>query len=154
MAKPKFNFIYNDNSKVGFGKGYYLFFQGIAQEDKGQPLFAKYYPLSETKFVDYVSVGMINDLEHYSYMGWEYDRHYIVDLTKEFKVHDKDNYDKNYITLYHSSTNEKVYDISYHYMHYNPSTIVKMLVPECLLERTKEVLSKDTNLLIDSIEEL
>ena len=51
-------------------------------------------------------------------------------------------------------TNEDVFKISYHYMHYLPSSICVMLVPRCLLERTKKALAKDSSILIDSIEEI
>lgn len=50
-------------------------------------------------------------------------------------------------------TNENVFKISYHYMHYLPNSICVMLVPRCLLERTKEALSKDPMILIDDIKE-
>lgn len=148
--KPKFNFIYNDDNGLGFGKGYYLFFQGIAGENKGQDLFGCYYPLIETKGIDFVSIGVLNNLAHYTDMGWQYDMWYKVDLTKIFK-RKTTNYN-TYGTLLRG--NEKMYSIDYHYIHYIPSSIVKMIVPECLLERTKQALAKDSSIIIGDIEEI
>lgn len=51
-------------------------------------------------------------------------------------------------------TDEDVFKISYHFMHFYPSTICVMLVPKSLLERTKDVLSKDPMLIIDSIKNM
>lgn len=152
MAKPKFNFIYNDDNELGFGKGYYLFFQGISGENKGEDLFATYYPLIETKNVDYASVGLLNEIRHYEEMGWEYDRWYEVDLTKEFAKGKRFKNTRLYCTV--QSTTDTMYKIIYHYIHYVPSEIVSMLVPECLLEKTKEALAKDSSILIDDIEKM
>lgn len=151
MAKPKFNFIYNDDVELGFGKGYYMFIQGIANENKGQDLFTTYYPLIETKNVDFVSVGLLNEIRHNTEMGWVYDKYYHVDLTKHFAKGKRFKNRRTYGAV--QNTTGVMYKITYHYMHYIPSEIVSMLVPESLLNKTKEALAKDSSILIDSIEE-
>ena len=83
MKKERyFNFIYNGDEKLGFGKGYYLYFQSL--NDKKEDLFAVHYPIKETEQVDFVSVGVLNQLKYYTDMGWTYNPYYTVDLTKEF----------------------------------------------------------------------
>lgn len=48
-------------------------------------------------------------------------------------------------------TDEDVYKITYHYIHYLPGNICVMLVPSCLYDRTRQALAKDLSILIDSI---
>ena len=79
-----FNFIYNDDEKLGHGKGYYLFFQSL--DDDPEDCFAAFYPIKETEQVDFVSVGVLNQLRYYSDMGWKFNPYYRVDLTEIFKV--------------------------------------------------------------------
>ena len=85
MKKERyFNFIYNNDEKLGSGKGYYLFFQSL--DDEAEDLFAAFYPLVEgNEYVDYVSVGVLNQLKHYTDLGWKFNPYYRVDLEKEFK---------------------------------------------------------------------
>lgn len=86
MKKPRVNFIYNDNEKLGFGKGYYVFFEGVAKEHKGQPMFECFYPIEEkNEQVDVVCVGILNRIKRDVINGWVYDPYYYVDLSQEFK---------------------------------------------------------------------
>ena len=84
MKKERyFNFIYNDDEKLGHGKGYYLFFQSL--DDEPEDLFSAFYPIKETEHVYFVSVGILNQLRHYSDRGWKFNPYYRVDLTEVFK---------------------------------------------------------------------
>lgn len=84
MKKERyFNFIYNDDEKLASGKGYYLFFQSLDNEP--EDLFAAFYPLVEgNEYVDYVSVGVLNQLKHYTDLGWRFNPYYRVDLNEYF----------------------------------------------------------------------
>ena len=85
MKKEKeryFNFIYNDDEKLGHGKGYYLFFQSL--DDEPEDCFSAYYPLKETEHVDFVSVGIINQLVRNTELGWKYNPYYTVNLDEYF----------------------------------------------------------------------
>lgn len=78
-----FNFIYNGDEKLGMGKGYYYFFQSLDKEP--EDLFGAFYPTKETEHVDFVSVGILNQMKHSTDLGWKYNPYYHVDLEEQFK---------------------------------------------------------------------
>lgn len=85
MKKEKeryFNFIYNDDESLAHGKGYYLFFQSL--DDEPDDLFNAFYPTKETEHVDFVSVGVLNQLRRNTELGWKYNPYYTVDLNEYF----------------------------------------------------------------------
>ncbi|MBO7732049.1 MAG: hypothetical protein J6S67_05840 [Methanobrevibacter sp.] len=89
MKKPRMNFIYNADEKLGFGAGYYFFFEGTAGDTKGKPLFETYYHTEEkNEYVDMISVGILNELRRNAELGWEYDPFYYVDLEQHFGRHE------------------------------------------------------------------
>lgn len=80
-----FNFIYNDDEKLGFGKGYYLFFQ----DHNGEDIFSKYYPIQKVikgeHTIETIHIGVLDDFYKDTDLGWKYNPYYRVDLTEQFK---------------------------------------------------------------------
>lgn len=81
-----FNFMFNEDEKLGFGKGYYLYFQSMNGED----LFSKYYPVEKINKGQFeyetISTLIFEDIRHNTELGWTFNPYYKVDLEKEFKV--------------------------------------------------------------------
>lgn len=47
-----------------------------------------------------------------------------------------------------------MYKIYFHYMHFSPSQIVKMEIPESLLVRTLDLLKLDKNIIVGDVEKV
>ena len=78
----RFNYVYNSDDKLGYGKGYYIIFE----DNEGSPAFDSYYPIYEKdETMDCVSVGLLNKLDHIYLLGWRLDLGYTVDLNEIFK---------------------------------------------------------------------
>lgn len=77
----RFNFIYNNDETIGYGKGYYVIFEG---HDK-KLLMDTYYPIWEqNEQVDGVSVGILNKINHLIDMGYKLDIYMKVNLKELF----------------------------------------------------------------------
>ena len=71
--KKKFNIIYNNDEKKGYGKGYYIVYENY----EGKPTFdCKYGTWEQNKDVDGVSVGIINRIKYLYDMGYILDTYY------------------------------------------------------------------------------
>ncbi len=79
--KHKFNFIYNNDETIGFGKGYYFIFEG---HDYTPMVETMYKCWEQNEHVDGISVGFINRFRYLENLGYVYDRNFIVDLKELF----------------------------------------------------------------------
>ena len=79
--KHKFNWVYNNDENIGFGKGYYIFFEGHDYK----PLVDCMYPSWEqNEQVDGISVGILNKFRYLEDLGYVYDKNFRVDLKELF----------------------------------------------------------------------
>ena len=79
--KKRFNWKYNNDETIGFGKGYYIFFENY----KGEPALDSMYPSWEhNEQVDAISVGFLNKFRYMEDLGYVYDKNFIVDLKELF----------------------------------------------------------------------
>ncbi len=72
MKKPKFNVIWNEDEKIGFGKGYYIIFE----DHEGKPMMDHYYSIGTNKEwhdLEVVSVDIISNIKNMINIGYEFD---------------------------------------------------------------------------------
>lgn len=80
-SKHRFNYLYNGDESIGFGKGYYIIFEG---HDK-QLRVDTYFPTWEqNEQVDGVSVGILNKISYLIDLGYQFDRYLKVNLKDLF----------------------------------------------------------------------
>lgn len=79
--KHKFNWMYNADETIGFGKGYYIIFEGSNYEPMVDTMY-KTWEYNEQ--VDGISVGILNKFRYLEDLGYVYDRNFIVDLKQLF----------------------------------------------------------------------
>ena len=79
--KKRFNIIYNNDDKIGYGKGYYIIYENY----EGEPTFdSKYGTYEYSEDVDMVSVGILNKINHLYDMGYILDKYYNPNLKELF----------------------------------------------------------------------
>lgn len=81
MKKHRFNWVYNSNEEIGFGKGYYLYFENY----EFKPVFeCKYGTYEYNPQCDMISVGFLNRIKHLVDLGYVYDPYFKIDLKQLF----------------------------------------------------------------------
>lgn len=81
MKRKRFNWCYNNDETIGFGKGYYIYFEG----HDGSIMIDSYYKSWEyNEQVDVVSVGILNKFKDLYYLGYQLDMYLAVNLKDLF----------------------------------------------------------------------
>ena len=78
--KKRFNYIYNGDEKVGYGKGYYIIFEG----HDGEVLIDAFYRINDIGHDNFtISTSILEHIKHLIDIGYEFDSWYHPSTIKQ-----------------------------------------------------------------------